>query len=120
MNDSDEFENGRRTVDYLNDILPADAVEDVKLALREFPEVALPVETTVYKNGEIQRENVARFVTARLHSEFLFGTSYLQREIVGEPEDPEEIILRVLHPKNVVLDDEGEILDEGEQDYGEQ
>lgn len=93
---------GEDAGETLDDLVPGELVVDISAALSEFPEFSLPWEAVVYEDGEIDREALAKAEAARIKSEALYGTAFVEREVEPDEEDPERILVRVLDPSERV------------------
>lgn len=102
MGDEDE------AAETLDDLVPGKLVAEISAALSEFPEFSLPYEAVVYEEGEIRREALAKAEAARIKAESLYGNAPFEREIEGDEDDPDRIVVRVLDPTKVTLDEDGE------------
>lgn len=91
----------------LDDLEPGPLVAEISAALSEFPEFTLPWEAVVYEDGEIDREALAKSEAVRIKCESLYGTAHFEKEVEGDEDDPERIVIRVLDPREVVLDKHG-------------
>ena len=99
----------------LDDLVPEDVLSHVAGALSDFPSLSLPYEAVVYEDGEIDRDELGKTVAARIKSESMFGSAYVERDVAGDEDDPDSITIRVLDPAEVVVDEDGEVVQRGEQ-----
>lgn len=97
----------------LDDLVPEDVLSHVAGALSDFPSLSLPYEAVVYEDGEIDRDELGKTVAARIKSESLHGSAYVERDVAGDEDDPDSITIRVLDPAEVVVDEDGEVVQRG-------